>query len=208
MIIGYIVSWCYLYYHPKIKSNDEEDIENNNSEFKTRSEMTEQAEKGFRPLMVLTACVVSFAHGTNDVSNAIGPFTAISEIYFTHNITRSPSPLWILMYGGTGIIVGLYLYGHRVMHTIGDNIFTFSYSKGFSSQLATAITVLTATLLGMSVATTHCLIGSITGMAVVEGINKMNFGTIKTIIVGWIVTMPASAIFSIIYYSVLSYIVG
>lgn len=162
----------------------------------------DNAEKGFRPLMVLTACVVSFAHGTNDVSNAIGPFTAVAEIYFTQKITRTPSPLWVLMFGGFGIIVGLYLFGHRVMHTIGDNIFTFTYSKGFSSQLATAITVLTATLLGMSVATTHCLIGSIAGMAVVEGLNKMNCETIKTIIVGWVVTMPVSAFFSIIFYVV------
>lgn len=142
LIMAYAVSRVYLMYYPRPKDDESDDGESQLS----HEDMIEEAEKGFRPLMVLTACVVSFAHGTNDVSNAIGPFTAVAEIYLTGKVTKTPSPLWVLMYGGCGIIVGLYLFGHKVMHTIGDNIFKFTYSKGFSSQLATAITVLTATL--------------------------------------------------------------
>ena len=159
------------------------------------------AEAMFINLMVITACVVSFAHGSNDVSNAIGPFTAIQEIWFTGQIsTDSKPPVWILVGGGVGIVFGLGTYGHKVMATVGENIAKLTYTRGFTAQISTALTVLMATQLGLSVSTTHCLIGAITGVALVEGSEKINKATIKKIIMSWLVTLPASAFFGIIIF--------
>lgn len=159
------------------------------------------AEAMFINLMVITACVVSFAHGSNDVSNAIGPFTAIQEIWFTGQIsTDSKPPVWILVGGGVGIVFGLGTYGHKVMATVGENIAKLTYTRGFTAQISTALTVLMATQLGLSVSTTHCLIGAITGVALVEGPEKINKATIKKIIMSWIVTLPASAFFGVVIF--------
>ena len=159
------------------------------------------AEAMFINLMVTTACVVSFAHGSNDVSNAIGPFTAIQEIWFTGQIsTDSKPPVWILVGGGVGIVFGLGTYGHKVMATVGENIAKLTYSRGFTAQISTALTVLMATQLGLSVSTTHCLIGAITGVALVEGPDKINKATIKKIIMSWVITLPASAVFGVIIF--------
>lgn len=159
------------------------------------------AEAMFINLMVITACVVSFAHGSNDVSNAIGPFTAIQEIWFTGQIsTDSKPPVWILVGGGVGIVFGLGTYGHKVMATVGENIAKLTYTRGFTAQISTALTVLMATQLGLSVSTTHCLIGAITGVALVEGSEKINKATIKKIIMSWLVTLPASAFFGVVIF--------
>lgn len=159
------------------------------------------AEAMFINLMVITACVVSFAHGSNDVSNAIGPFTAIQEIWFTGQIsTDSKPPAWILVGGGVGIVFGLGTYGHKVMATVGENIAKLTYTRGFTAQISTALTVLMATQLGLSVSTTHCLIGAITGVALVEGSEKINKATIKKIIMSWLVTLPASAFFGVLIF--------
>ena len=102
--------------------------------------------------MVVTACVVSFAHGSNDVSNSVGPFTAIVEIYSTGAIpTGSGTPVWILVAGGTGIVVGLASYGHKVMATVGEKIAKLTFTRGFAAQIGTALTVLTATQVSHSV---------------------------------------------------------
>jgi inorganic phosphate transporter, PiT family len=164
------------------------------------------AEAMFINLMVITACVVSFAHGSNDVSNAIGPFTAIQEIWFTGQIsTDSKPPAWILVGGGVGIVFGLGTYGHKVMATVGENIAKLTYTRGFTAQISTALTVLMATQLGLSVSTTHCLIGAITGVALVEGSEKINKATIKKIIMSWLVTLPASAFFGVLIFWVFGF---
>ncbi|XXQ30516.1 Phosphate transporter [Plasmodiophora brassicae] len=159
----------------------------------------EACEAMFIRLMIVTACVVSFAHGSNDVSNSIGPFAAIVEVFTTGSANgMDPVPLWILVAGGLGIVLGLGTYGYKVMATIGERITRLTYSRGFAAQLATALTVLTASILGISVSTTHCLIGAITGLALVEGADKVNKQTLKKIAMSWVVTLPASAAFSLI----------
>jgi len=164
------------------------------------------AESMFINLMVITACVVSFAHGSNDVSNAVGPFTAITEIWLTGQISSgSVPPTWILIVGGLGIVVGLGTYGHKVMATVGENIAKLTFSRGFVAQIATALTVLSATQLGLSVSTTHCLIGAITGVALVEGSDKINMGTIQKIAMSWFITLPASCLFGILTFVVFGF---
>uniref|UniRef100_A0A7S1CA17 Phosphate transporter n=1 Tax=Bicosoecida sp. CB-2014 TaxID=1486930 RepID=A0A7S1CA17_9STRA len=162
------------------------------------------AERSFTTLMIVTACVVSFAHGSNDVSNSIGPFNALYEIY-AHGRIRpgAPVPLWVLVAGGTGIVVGLGTYGHKVMATVGQKIARLTFSRGYAAQIGTALTVLTATQLGVSVSTTHCLIGAISGVALVEGRDKLNTATLKRIVVSWVVTIPAAAAFTVLLYGVL-----
>ena len=108
--------------------------------------------------------------------------------------------MWILVLGGVGIVVGLGTYGHKVMATVGENIAKLTYTRGFTAQISTALTVLMATQLGLSVSTTHCLIGAITGVALVEGSEKINKATIKKIIISWLVTLPAAAMFGILIF--------
>jgi phosphate/sulfate permease len=144
-------------------------------------------------------------HGSNDVSNAIGPVAAVIEAHMTGKIDVSSTavPHWVLLMGGVGIVVGLATYGHRCMSTVGEKIIKLTFTRGFAAQIATALTVLTATLLGLSVSTTHCLVGSIAGIACVETVEKLNKQTLKRILISWAVTMPASAFFSYIVYFLL-----
>ena len=186
-------------------SNSNEDV----AEKKDRVDKPNDVEAAFGPLMVVTACVVSIAHGSNDVSNAVGPFTAIAHIHATGQIPRGgAAPVWVLMCGGVGIVAGLGTYGHKVMATIGEKIAKLTFTRGFAAQIGTALTVLCATQLGLSVSTTHCLIGAITGVALVEGSGGINRETIRKIIMSWIITLPASAILAIACYTPVSIMFG
>lgn len=101
-------------------------------------------------------------------------------------------------------VIGLATYGHKVMATVGQKIATLTFARGYAAQIGTALTVLTATQLGVSVSTTHCLIGAISGVALVEGRDKLNSGTLKRIVVSWVVTIPAAALFSVALYGILA----
>ena len=163
-------------------------------------------EAQFAYLMVFTSCAVAFAHGSNDVANAIGPLAAVNQA--TSQLlnepsslidSSSPTPLWILFLGAAGIVVGLATLGYRVMKTIGEKIVTLSPSKGFSAQLAAALTVVIASQLNMPVSTTHTLVGAVIGIGLVEGINSINLKSVQTIVMSWIITLPAGAILSVIF---------
>ncbi|GAB5364069.1 hypothetical protein AAMO2058_000937900 [Amorphochlora amoebiformis] len=174
------------------------DVEVNAPKVEQEDVRLEAAEKYFTGLMILTACVVAFAHGSNDISNAIGPFSVVMEANLHGDIsTDKPVPKLVLVAGGVGIVVGLATYGHRVMSTVGEKITKLTYTRGFAAQIGTALTVLSATMFGMSVSTTHCLIGAIAGVALVESSSKINTTTLKKIAISWVVTMPASAICSL-----------
>ena len=128
-------------------NDDEHGGDENNS--KSPDSKPNDVESAFGPLMVATACVVSIAHGSNDVSNAVGPFTAIAHIHSTGQIPKGgAAPLWVLIIGGIGIVAGLGTYGHKVMATIGEKIAKLTYTRGFSAQIGTALTVLCATQVG------------------------------------------------------------
>ena len=158
-------------------------------------------EAQFAYLMVFTSCAVAFAHGSNDVANAIGPLAAVNQA--TSQLLNEPysleTPLWILFLGAAGIVVGLATLGYRVMKTIGEKIVTLSPSKGFSAQLAAALTVVIASQLNMPVSTTHTLVGAVIGIGLVEGINSINLKSVQTIVMSWIITLPAGAILSVIF---------
>ena len=158
-------------------------------------------ESQFAYLMVFTSCAVAFAHGSNDVANAIGPLAAINQAtnQILGNAVSAETPLWILFLGAVGIVIGLATLGYRVMKTIGEKIVTLTPSKGFAAQLAAALTVVLASQLDMPVSTTHTLVGAVIGIGLVEGISKINIKSVNTIFISWVITLPAGALLSIIF---------
>ena len=160
----------------------------------------------FVPLLILTAAYVGFGHGANDISNSVGPLAAIFSVSASGSVESLGSPpLWIMLMGGLGIVVGLSIWGAPVMKTVGESITRLTPSKGFAAQFATASTVLSASLFGAPVSTTHVLIGAITGIGVASsGSKAIDLGTLKKIGLSWIITFPAGAGIAATIFSILS----
>jgi PiT family inorganic phosphate transporter len=156
-------------------------------------------ERGFGILAVFTACSLGFAHGSNDVANAIGPLGAIFDVINNGNSIASSAPLpaWIPLFGAVGIVVGLALYGHRVIATIGSNITLLTPSRAFAAQLSTAATVVIASGLGLPISTTQTLVGAVLGVGFAGGINALNLNVIRNIFMSWVITLPAGAVMAI-----------
>lgn len=162
-------------------------------------------ERVFGVLMVVTACAMAFAHGSNDVANAIGPVAAIVSIV-EHNgeiAQKTVLPIWVLALGGVGIVAGLLTYGRRVMETIGNNITELTPSRGFAATLAAATTVVFASGTGLPISTTHTLVGAVLGVGFARGIGALNLNVVRTIFLSWIITLPAGALMSIIFFFIL-----
>ncbi|KAA0695123.1 anion permease [Halopseudomonas laoshanensis] len=166
-------------------------------------------EKVFAILMIFTACAMAFAHGSNDVANAVGPLAAIVGVLQTGTISdQSLVPGWVLLLGGIGIVIGLATYGYRVIATIGKHITELTPSRGFAAELATAITVVGASGAGLPVSTTHTLVGAVLGVGIARGIGALNLRVIGTIFSSWLITLPAGAGLSIVFFFILSGIFG
>jgi inorganic phosphate transporter, PiT family len=164
-------------------------------------------EKSFGILMLFTACAMAFAHGSNDVANAIGPMAAISNLLTTGETGQnSPLPSWILLLGASGIVIGLMTYGHRVIATVGSGITKLTPTRGFAATLAAAAVVVTASGTGLPISTTHTLVGAILGVGLARGINTLNFNVLRTILMSWIVTLPAGALLTVTIYKCMSLI--
>lgn len=169
-------------------------------------------ERVFAVLMVFTACSMAFAHGANDVANAVGPLAAIVSVVKAGGdlqlMARSPVPGWVLLLGAVGIVVGLATYGYKVIATIGREITELTPSRGFAAELATATTVVGASAIGLPVSTTHTLVGAVLGIGIARGIGALNLRVIGSIFVSWVVTLPAGALLSIVFYLILRAIFG
>ncbi|MEQ9552407.1 MAG: anion permease [Coleofasciculus sp. G3-WIS-01] len=144
---------------------------------------------------VLSACFVAFAHGSNDVGNAIAPLAVIAYIIATGAVplTAFNIPLWILIVGGAGIVAGLSVWGKKVITTVGENIIPLQPSSGFCAEIATATTVLLASRFGFPVSTSHALVGGIVGIGLIQNWRTVRFQTLKSIALAWLVTLPAAA---------------
>jgi len=149
-------------------------------------------EKAFTPLMIFTACAMAFAHGSNDVANGIGPLAAVVSIVQSGGevAQKAALPLWILLLGGTGIVVGLATMGYKVMQTIGTKITPLTPTRGYCATLAAATTVVVASKTGLPVSTTHIAVGAVMGVGLARGIGALDLRVIANIIVSWIVTLP------------------
>jgi len=169
-----------------------------------RADAFGQVEKIFAYLQIGTACYVAFAHGANDVANAIGPFAAIVSVFKSGDLAmKVPVPMWVLALGGAGIVIGLGTWGYRVIETIGKKITSITPSRGFSAEFATATTVLVCSKLGLPVSTSHTLVGSVIGVGLARGMAALNLRVIRSIVNSWIITIPASAGFTVLIFLVL-----
>jgi PiT family inorganic phosphate transporter len=167
-------------------------------------------EKVFTPMMLFTACSMAFAHGSNDVANGIGPLAAIYSIISSGGevMQTSALPLWILLLGGGGIVLGLITLGYRVMLTVGKKITELTPSRGFCAELAAATTVVIASRTGLPVSTTHILVGAVLGVGLARGIGALDLRVVLNIIISWLVTLPAGALMAMLFFFTLKGIFG
>jgi len=199
-IVGLIIMFIGKSFISKLKIDPEAD----------RDFHFANVEKVFAVLMVFTACAMAFAHGSNDVANAIGPVAAVVSIVQSGGeITqKSALPIWILLLGGLGIVAGLLMYGRRVIATIGKNITELTPSRGFAATLAAATTVVLASGTGLPISTTHTLVGAVLGVGMARGIGALNLNVVRTIFLSWIITLPAGAIMAILFFFTLKGMFG
>ena len=159
--------------------------------------------------VAMAACVyMAWNIGANDVANAIGPFAAIVSVFKSGDLAMNvPVPLWILALGGVGIVVGLATWGYRVIETIGKKITYITPSRGFSAEFATATTVLVCSKMGLPISTSHTLVGSVIGVGLARGMAALNLKVILTIVNSWLITIPATAVVTVLFYLGLKFVV-
>ena len=158
-------------------------------------------ERVFGVLMVVTACGMAFAHGSNDVANAIGPLAAVITVAQTGAIaSKATLPTWVLMLGGGGIVIGLATFGRHVIATVGRKITQLTPSRGFAAELAAATTIVIASGTGIPISTTHTLVGAVLGVGMARGIEAIDLRVVGRILVSWVVTIPAGAILAILFF--------
>lgn len=164
----------------------------------------QKVERIFVYLQVLSACFVAFAHGANDVANAIGPLSAaVQSLKEGVVAAKAQVPAWALALGGVGIVVGLATWGWRVMETIGRRITELTPSRGFAAEFGAAITILVASLSGLPISTTHTLVGAVLGVGLARGIGAINLNVVRDIVASWIITIPAGAGLAVLFYFIL-----
>ncbi|GGY07538.1 phosphate transporter [Litchfieldella qijiaojingensis] len=159
-------------------------------------------ERVFGVLMLFTACAMAFAHGSNDVANAVGPLAAVISVVYSEGVIDPTAlvPWWVLVLGGGGIVVGLVTYGHKVIATVGTGITELTPSRGFAATLAAATTVVLASGTGLPISTTHTLVGAVLGVGLARGMAALNMRVIGTIVMSWLITLPAGATLAILFF--------
>ena len=178
------------------------EVERSSTEYKT-------VQRIFVYLQVLSAGFVAFAHGANDVANAVGPLAAVISVLRSGIVSlKTAVPPWILALGGFGIVVGLSTWGWRVMITIGKKITELTPTRGFSAEFAAATTIVLASKLGLPISTTHTLVGAVLGVGMARGIGALNLRTVTDIVISWIITIPAGAAGAILFYYILKAFLG
>lgn len=161
-------------------------------------------ERIFGVLMVITACSMAFAHGSNDVANAVGPVSAVISVATTGLVEgKSAVSPWVLLLGGGGIVLGLATYGRKVMQTVGTQITALTPSRGFAAEMSAASTIVLASSTGLPISTTHTLVGAVLGVGMARGISAINLTVIRNIFLSWLITVPAGAVLSVIFFFIL-----
>ncbi len=163
----------------------------------------------FAVLMVVTACSMAFAHGSNDVANAIGPVAAVISTASQGVVAQQASvPIWVLIIGALGIVVGLGTYGVRVIKTVGSHITRLTPVRGFSAEIAAALTIVVASGTGIPISTTHTLIGAVLGVGLAKGLHAVDLNVVGRIVTSWVVTIPAGAGLSVVFFLLLRAMLG
>ena len=192
IVIGFVIAMIGTFFLRKIENTTQQ-----------RGDVTfDGVEKVFAVLMVFTACAMAFAHGSNDVANAVGPLAAIASVVQSGGeiAAKSSMPRWILLLGATGIVAGLATLGYKVIETVGRNITELTPSRGFAAELAAATTVVLASGTGLPISTTHTLVGAVLGVGLARGLSAVDFSVVGRIIVSWVVTLPVGAGLSIFFF--------
>ena len=188
-----LVSWFVSRVWLRIKLSDKENL--------PVEQQLEMVERVFVPLVIITSCSVAFAHGANDVANSVGPLAAVVRVLQTGEVAQKVGvPFWVLVLGGSGIVVGLATFGYRVMYTVGMKITEITPSRGVAADLAATATVLVCTRLKLPISTTHTLVGAILGIGLARGLAGINKDVAKRIFGAWFITVPAAAILCVILF--------
>jgi PiT family inorganic phosphate transporter len=199
-LVGILVALVGKYFISKIEIDPKAD----------KKMQFNNVEKIFSVLMIVTACCMAFAHGSNDVANAIGPLAAVVSIVGNSGEIAAKATLawWILPLGGFGIVAGLALFGHRVIKTIGTGISHLTPSRGFATELAAATTVIIASGTGLPISTTQTLVGAVLGVGLARGIAALNMSVVRNIVVSWVITLPIGAGLAIVCFVILKAVFG
>ena len=184
--VGMVVAMIGSYLLTKVKRDLSLEVDNRFA----------NVERVFAVLMIFTACSMAFAHGSNDVANAVGPLAAVVSIVSSGGdiSAKTGMPSWILL------LVGLATYGFKVMGTIGRKITELTPSRGFAAELGAAATVVIASGTGLPISTTHTLVGAVLGVGLARGIGALNLRMVGSIFLSWLVTLPAGAGLSILFF--------
>ena len=162
-------------------------------------------ERWFGHLQVITACYMAFAHGANDVANAIAPIAGILNAVRGHLTATMTMPTWVLAFGGLGIVIGLATYGRKVMEAVGRKITEVTPTRGFSAEFGTATTVLVCSRMGLPISTTFVLVGAVMGVGFARGFSAINLKVVRRIFMSWVITIPVSALLAALIYFVLKH---
>lgn len=190
-VIGALVAGFGMYLLSRITQDSTADKHNRFS----------SVERVFGVLMIFTACSMAFAHGSNDVANAVGPMAAVISVINAGAVeAKAAVPSWVLLLGAVGIVIGLATYGYKVMQTIGKKITELTPSRGFAAEMAAAATVVIASGIGLPISTTHTLVGAVLGVGLARGIGALNLRVIGGIFASWLITLPAGAGLSILFF--------
>lgn len=190
-VIGVVVAGFGMFLLSRINQDKAADKDNRFS----------SVERVFGVLMIFTACSMAFAHGSNDVANAVGPMAAVISVVQSGAVgAKAAVAPWVLLLGGVGIVVGLATYGYKVMQTIGKKITELTPSRGFAAEMSAAATVVIASGLGLPISTTHTLVGAVLGVGLARGIGALNLRVISGIFASWVITLPAGAGLSILFF--------
>jgi len=210
-VTGIIASVVLSYFMRKIKAPEQSEV----GEGQTLTDLRfARVEHVFRYLQTITACFIAFAHGSNDVANAIGPLAGIVSLYdgttFTGGVqsltTAVPVPTWVLLLGGIGIVIGLATYGYKVIETIGTKITDITPSRGFAAEFGAAATILVGSKAGLPLSTTHTIVGAVIGVGFARGMNALNLGIIWQIAKAWVYTIPFTAVLTAIIFAILKFV--
>lgn len=171
-----------------------------------RDEILSKTESVFARMQLVTACFLAFAHGSNDVANAIGPAAAVISALTDQSVRdETYVPFWLLLIGGVGIVVGLASFGRKVIQTVGEKITEITPTRGFAAEFGASLTILVGTILGLPLSTTHVLVGAVIGVGFARGISGIDVLVIRRIARSWIVTMPITAAISMFFCFILQY---
>jgi PiT family inorganic phosphate transporter len=191
ILIGLVIALVGAYFIQRIKPDKKQE----------KKQHFYTVERVFGVLMVVTACSMAFAHGSNDVANAIGPLAAVISVAKTGVIgAKSALPIWVLILGGAGIVVGLATFGRHVIATVGHRITQLTPSRGFAAGLAASTTIVIASGTGIPISTTHTLVGAVLGVGLARGIEAIDLRVVRRIFVSWVITIPAGAFLAIIFF--------